>query len=53
MISIKLLNDLVGARAVYYHNQTRMGRYENYPLLGKNIMKKASQLKRFYNKIKN
>ena len=37
---IKLLNDLVGAAAFYYHNQIRMGRYENYPLLAKNIIKK-------------
>ena len=37
---IKLLNDLVGGGAVYYRNQTRMGRYENYPLLAKNIIKK-------------
>ena len=50
---IKLLNDIVGAGAVYYRNQTRMGRYENYPLLAKNITKKAGQLKRSYNKIKN
>ena len=37
---IKLLNDLVGAAAFYYHNQIRMERYENYPLLAKNIIKK-------------
>ena len=37
---IKLLNDLVGAAAFYYHNQIRMGGYENYPLLAKNIIKK-------------
>ena len=37
---IKLLNDLVGAGAVYYHNWTRMGRYENYPLLAKKIIEK-------------
>ena len=48
---IKLLSDLVGDWAVYYLNQTRMGRYENYPLLAKNI-KKAGQLKCLYNKIK-
>ena len=49
---IKLLNDPVGFGACYYRNQNRMGRYENYPLLPKNVIKIASLLKRSNKKIK-
>ena len=50
---IKLLIDLVGAVAKYYRNQTRIGRYKNYPQLAKDILKTATRLSRSFIKIKN
>ena len=41
---VKLLIDLVGARAKYYQNQTRIGRYENHHQLAKDIFKEATGL---------
>ena len=49
---IKLITDLVGVISKCHRNQTRMGRYENYPPLAKYILKTASELACGFVKIK-
>ena len=52
ILFIKLVIDIVGAGAKYYRNQSRLGRYENYPQLAKDKLKTATQLSHSFIKIK-